>query len=76
MAKRMTNAQLTDENIALRHNIDLLKRQLAELTSAPAPTPTRPAPSATDVVHSYVKSDGSRWNKVRIGYNTYAHRPA
>lgn len=75
MAKRMTNAQLTDENIALRHNIDLLKRQIADLTSVRA---QHSAPSTTsgDIVHRYVKADGSRWNKVRIGYNTYAHRPA
>ena len=28
------------------------------------------------VVATYTKRDGSRWNKVRIGYNTFAHRPA
>jgi len=26
------------------------------------------------VVAMYTKRDGSRWNKVRIGYNTFAHR--
>ena len=28
------------------------------------------------IVSTYTKRDGSRWNKVRIGYNTFAHRPA
>ena len=63
---KMTKAQLVDENIALRHNISLLEQQLASLRAA----------SANDgqIVHTYTKRDGSRWNKVRIGYNTFAHR--
>ena len=68
---KMTKAQLVDENIALRHNISLLEQQLASLRAAPQPQVQRP-----DVVATYTKRDGSRWNKVRIGYNTFAHRPA
>ena len=68
---KMTKAQLVDENIALRHNIDRLEQQLASLRAAPQPQVQRP-----DVVATYTKRDGSRWNKVRIGYNTFAHRPA
>ncbi len=56
---KMTKAQLVDENIALRHNISLLEQQLASLRAAP---------------HTYTKRDGSRWNKVQIGWNTYVHR--
>ena len=74
MAK-MTKAQLVDENIALRHNIALLEQQLASLRAAPQPQVQRPA-NEEQIVHTYTKRDGSCWNKVRIGYNTFAHRPA
>ena len=74
---KMTKAQLVDENIALRHNIDRLEQQLASLRAAPQPQVQRPAAQGDeDVVATYTKRDGSRWNKVRIGYNTFAHRPA
>lgn len=72
MAK-MTKAQLVDENIALRHNISLLEQQLASLRAAPQTQ--RPA-TEEQIVSTYTKRDGSRWNKVCIGYNTFAHRPA
>ena len=69
---RMTKAQLVDENIALRRNISLLEQQLASLRAV-----QRPAQQGDeDVVATYTKRDGSRWNKVRIGYNTFVHRPA
>ena len=61
---RMTKAQLVDENIALRHNISLLEQQLQV---------QRPA-NEGQIVHTYTKRDGSRWNKVRTGWNTYTHR--
>ena len=63
---KMTKAQLVDENIALRHNISLLEQQLASLRAAPQPQ--------VQIVHTYTKRDGSRWNKVRTGWNTYVHR--
>ena len=72
---RMTESQLVDENIALRHNISLLEQQLASLRAAPQPQAQRPA-NEEQIVHTYTKRDGSCWNKVRIGYNTFAHRPA
>ena len=76
---KMTKAQLVDENIALRHNIDLLERQLAVAKGAanikPQPQP-QPQPVDSIVVATYTKHDGSVWNKVRIGWNMYAHRPA
>ena len=65
---RMTKAQLVDENIALRHNISLLEQQLASLRAERS--------TEEQIVSTYTKRDGSRWNKVRIGYNTFAHRPA
>ena len=71
---RMTKAQLVDENIALRHNISLLEQQLASLRAAAKPQVQRT--SSEDVVATYTKRDGSRWDKVRIGYNTFVHRPA
>ena len=72
---KMTKAQLVDENIALRHNISLLEQQIASLRAAPQPQVQRPA-NEEQIVHTYTKRDGSCWNKVRIGYNTFAHRPA
>ncbi len=72
---KMTKAQLVDENIALRHNISLLEQQLASLRAAPQPKVQRPATEG-QIVSTYTKRDGSRWNKVRIGYNMFAHRPA
>ena len=75
---KMTKAQLVDENIALRHNIDVLERRLAELSSGRivrSTTPQRPS-SEERIVSTYTKRDGSRWNKVRIGFNLFVHRPA
>ena len=67
---KMTKAQLVDENIALRHNIALLEQQLASLRAAKR----KPQPGDEVVVATYTKRDGSHWNKVRIGYNLFAHR--
>jgi len=75
---KMTKAQLVDENIALRHNLNLLEQQVAALRAeriVRSAEPRRPAFEEC-VVSTYTKRDGSRWNKVRIGYNTFAHRPA
>ena len=66
---KMTKAQLVDENIALRHNIDVLERRLAELRAEVQ----RPS-SVERIVSTYTKRDGSHWNKVQIGWNTYVHR--
>ena len=79
---RMTNDQLVDENIALRHNLDCLEEQIAELTRqlvvarGEASTKYKPLPGSSAVVATYTKRDGTVWNKVRTGWNTYAHRPA
>ena len=76
---KMTKAQLVDENIALRHNLSLLEAKIARLEAEHkefndyAPVRTT---HAERIVSTYTKSDGSRWNKVRIGYNLFAHRPA
>ena len=72
---RMTKAQLVDENIRLRAQCDVLEQQLAALRSE-RQVDQRQVRSAECVVAEYSKRDGSRWNKVRIGYNTFAHRPA
>ena len=79
---RMTKAQLVDENIALRHNIDLLERQVADLANqlvaAKGAANTKPQPQPGDemVVATYTKRDGSVWNKVRTGWNQFTHRQA
>ena len=72
---KMTKAQLVDENIALRHSLNLLEQQVAALRAELSTKPQRPA-NEEQIVSTYTKRDGSRWNKVRIGYNTFAHRPA
>ena len=64
---KMTKAQ--------RHNISLLEQQLASLRAAPQPKVQRPV-NEEQIVSTYTKRDGSRWNKVRIGYNLFAHHPA
>ena len=79
---RMNKAQLVDENIALRHNIALLEQQVADLANqlvaAKGAANIKPQPQPGDemVVATYTKRDGSVWNKVRIGFNLFAHRPA
>lgn len=74
---KTTNAQLVDENIALRHNISLLEQQLASLRAAPQPQVQRPAQRGEEqIVSTYTKRDGTVWNKVKISWNTYVHRPA
>ena len=70
---KMTKAQLVDENIALRHNIALLEQQLVAAKGAAKRKP-QPQPGDEVVVATYTKRDGSHWNKVRIGYNMFAHR--
>lgn len=81
---KMTKAQLVDENIALRHNLSLLEAKVADLANQlvaakvgdPIKRKPQPQPQPGDevVVATYTKRDGSRWNKVRIGWNVYAHR--
>ena len=85
---RMTIAQLVDENIALRHNLALLEQQVADLANqlvaAKGAANTKvgdlikrkpqPQPGDEMVVATYTKRDGSRWNKVRTGWNQFTHR--
>ena len=85
---KMTKAQLLDENIALRHNISLLEQQVADLANqlvvAKGAANTKvgdlikrkpqPQPGDEVVVATYTKRDGTVWNKVRTGWNVYAHR--
>ena len=76
---KMTKAQLVDENIALRHSLSLLEAKVARLEAEHkefndyAPVRTT---HAECIVSTYTKRDGSCWNKVRIGHNRFAHRPA
>ena len=77
---RMTKAQLVDENIALRHNLSLLEAKVADLANqlvaAKGAANTKPQPQPGDemVVATYTKRDGSRWDKVRTGWNQFTHR--
>ena len=77
---KMTKAQLVDENIALRHSIDVLEAKVADLSNqlvaakGAAKRKPQPQPGGEVVVATYTKRDGSCWNKVRVGWNAYAHR--
>jgi hypothetical protein len=77
---KMTKAQLVDENIALRHNLSLLEAKVADLANQLVAAKVgdlikrKPQPGDEVVVATYTKRDGSCWNKVRIGWNVYAHR--
>lgn len=79
---KMTKAQLVDENIALRHKLSLLEAKVADLDNqlvaakvgGPIKRKPQPQPGDEVVVATYTKRDGSCWNKVRIGWNVYAHR--
>ena len=85
---RMTKAQLVDENIALRHNINLLEQQVADLANQLVAAKgvanikvgdlikrkPQPRPGDEVVVATYTKRDGSHWNKVRTGWNQFTHR--
>lgn len=85
---RMTKAQLVDENIALRHNLERLEAQVADLANqlvaAKGAANTKvgdlikrkpqPQPGDEVVVATYTKRDGTVWDKVRTGWNTYVHR--
>ena len=81
---KMTKAQLVDENIALRHSLSLLEAKVADLANQLAAAKVgdlikrkpQPQPGDEVVVATYTKRDGSCWNKVRIGHNLFAHRPA
>ena len=84
---RMTKAQLVDENIALLEQqvADLANQLVAAKGAANTkvgdlikrkPQPQQPQPGDSMVVAIYTKRDGSVWNKVRTGWNTYTHRPA
>lgn len=70
---RMTKAQLVDENIRLRAQCDVLEQQLAELRTQRSVAQPQ-VRSAECVVAEYSKRDGTRWAKVRTGWNTYTHR--
>ena len=85
---RMTKAQLVDENIALRHNLERLEAQVADLANqlvaAKGAANTKvgdlikrtpqPRPGDSMVVATYTKRDGTVWDKVKVGWNTYVHR--
>ena len=83
---KMTKAQLVDENIRLRIECDRLESQLGSANAIIKDLDEqirrkdialgKPQPGDEVVVATYTKRDGSVWNKVRIGFNLFAHRPA
>ena len=66
---------------ALRLEVSQLRAHVQSMRSTPRPaqsTRSEPRPKKRDevgdIVSTYQKRDGTMWNKVRIDYNTYAHR--
>lgn len=78
---KMTKAQLVEENIALRHNNEILRTQLADVNAqlealkAKHAAPARQAPSTERYVTSYTKRDGTRWAVYQTAPNRRVHRP-
>lgn len=71
---KMTKAQLVEENIALRHNNDILRTQLADVNAQLSALSTEhQAPE--QYVTSYTKRDGSRWAVYQTAPNRRVHRP-
>lgn len=80
---KMTKAQLVDECIALRHNLNIKDARISDLevalqrATAPAPastsTSTSTSPSPLTLLSTYTKGDGTKWGKYRTGYNQCTH---
>ena len=75
---RMTKDNLVENSIRLREECEALEKRLAALRTQ-RPTAQRPTAqpqvrSTECVVAEYTKRDGTRWIKVCISWNTYAHR--
>ena len=66
---KMTKAQLVEENIALRHNNEILRTQLS------APAPQAQAQYTERFINTYTKRDGSRWGVYPTAPNRRVHRP-
>lgn len=76
---KMTKAQLVEENIALRHNNEILRTQLADVNAqlaALSAKHTAPQAQSTErYVTSYTKRDGTRWAVYQTAPNRRVHRP-
>ena len=85
---KMTKAQLVEENIALRHNNEILRTQLADVnarlqvlstqalsTKQAAPAPQAQAQYTERSINTYTKRDGSRWGVYQTAPNRRVHRP-
>lgn len=76
---KMTKAQLVEENIALRHNNDILRTQLADVNAQLSALSTKyeaPQHNVTEhYVTTYTKRDGSRWAVYQTAPNRRVHRP-
>lgn len=78
---KMTKAQLVEENIALRHNNDILRTQLADVNaqlsalSTKHTAPQAQAQRTERFINTYTKRDGSRWAVYQTAPNRRVHRP-
>ncbi len=82
---RMAVDILRDEQDAMRgtltnacNNLLTAARAASELTAEAreARRTQRHTAPTDEIVRTFTKADGSTWNKVRIGPNTYVYRPA
>lgn len=78
---KMTKAQLVEENIALRHNNEILRTQLADVNAqlaalrAKHTAPQAQAQFAERFITTYTKRDGTRWAVYQTAPNRRVHRP-
>ena len=72
---RTTNLELKQLLAARNKELEALRLEVSQLRAHVQSMRNSPRPAQNDeIVATYQKRDGTMWNKVRIGYNTYAHR--
>ena len=73
---KMTKAQLVEENIALRHNLEQLRIKLRNAERDIAELRAQRVAFEEHIVRRYTKADGTHMVVVQTGWNTRAHRVA
>ena len=72
---RITKLELEQLLAARNRELEALRLEVSQLRAHVQSMRSTPKPAqGGDIVSTYQKRDGTIWNKVRIGYNTYAHR--
>lgn len=72
---RITKLELEQLLAARNKELEALRLEVSQLRAHVQSMRSKPRPAQNgEIVATYEKRDGTMWNKVRIGYNTYAHR--